>query len=142
MISPEESPSPERLVSPEGPPSTSRSTSTLPPSRIGRLKTWCSHAFAVEGPDAVFDDGERQLAEKLAEFVVRRRMTSPALMALESSLPLGFLGSQFLVFLSPFATLLFSSDEFESLTRLLEKRRGLGLVIDAIIARENSRPHG
>ena len=123
-------------------PAAKRFSSSLPASRIGRLRTWCAHAFAVESPDAPFDDGERQLADRLAGFVVRRRMTSPALMALESSRPLSFLGSQFLVFLAPFATLLFSSQEYQRLTRLLERRRGLDLVVDAIVARENERLDG
>ena len=109
---------------------------------IGRLRAWCAHAFAVDAPDGPFDDGERQLADRLAGFVVRRRMTSPALMALESSRPLSFLGSQFLVFLAPFATLLFSFEEYQRLTRLLERRRGLDLVVDAFVARENERLDG
>ena len=107
---------------------------------MGRLAAWWAHAFAVEAPDAPFEDGERQLAERLAAFVVRRRMTSAALLALETSRPLGFLGSQFLVFLAPFATLLFSSEEYEGLTRLLERRNGMDLIVDMIVERENERP--
>ena len=111
-----------------------------PASTMGRLAAWLAHAFAVEAPDAPFEDGERQLAERLAAFVVRRRMTSAALLALETSRPLGFLGSQFLVFLAPFATLLFSSKEYEELTRLLERRNGMDLIVDMIVERENERP--
>ena len=133
---------PRRLRSSERSSSSKRPRSSLAASRIDRLKTWCAHAFAVEAPDAPFDDDERQLADRLAGFVVRRRMTTPALMALESSRPLGFISSQVLVFLAPFAPLLFSTDEYERLTRLVEKRRGVDLVIDAIAARENERLDG
>ena len=100
-----------------------------------RLRAWWAHAFAVEADDE-FDEGERQVAERLADFIVGRRMTAPALMALESGRPLSFVGSQVLVFLAPFATFLFSSQEYERLTRVLEKRRGVDLIIDAITARE------
>jgi hypothetical protein len=132
----EQSTSPKRFLSPQ------RSPSSLPATRIGRIRTWAAHAFAVEASDAPFDDSERKLADRLAGFVVRRRMTTPALMALESSRPLGFIGSQVLVFLAPFASLLFSTEEYERLTRLVEKRRGVDLVIDAIVARENERANG
>ena len=104
-------------------------------SRVERFKTWWAHAFAVEA-DEEFDEDERQIAERLADFVVRRRMTPAALMALESGRPLSFIGSQVLVFFAPFATFLFSSQEYDRLTRVLEKRRGVDLIIDAITARE------
>ena len=136
LTSSKQSTSPKRFLSPQ------RSRSSLPASRIGRIRTWAAHAFAVEASDAPFDDSERKLADRLAGFVVGRRMTTPALMALESSRPLGFIGSQVLVFLAPFASLLFSSEEYERLTRLVEKRRGVDLVIDAIVARENERANG
>ncbi len=110
-------------------------------SRIERFKAWWAHAFAVEA-DEEFDEGEHRIAERLADFVVRRRMTAPALMALESGRPLSFIGSQVLVFLAPFATFLFSSQEYERLTRVLEKRRGVDLIIDAITAREAEHGQG
>ncbi len=133
---------PQRLTSSKQSTSPQRARSSLPASRIGRIRTWAAHAFAVEASDAPFDDSERKLADRLAGFVVGRRMTTPALMALESSRPLGFIGSQVLVFIAPFASLLFSTEEYERLTRLVEKRRGVDLVIDAIVARENERANG
>lgn len=91
------------------------------------------HAFAVKDEEAGdFDAEERQLAERVATFIVRRRMTAPAVMLLESGRPLNFLGSQLLAFLSPFATLLFSSEEYDRFVRFLEKRSSIDLILDAI----------
>lgn len=98
------------------------------------------HAFAVEGGDqeaSDFDDEERALADRVAAFIVRRRMTAPAVMLIESSKPLNFLGSQLLAFLAPYATLLFSSDEYDRFVRFLEKRSSLDLILDSIAETES-----
>ena len=107
-------------------------------SRIERLKAWCSHAFAVEG-DEVFDEADRDLIDRLATFVVRRRMTSPALMLLESARPLNFIGSQALVFLAPFVTMVFSEKEYTRFTGILERRGSVGLIIERITEIEGGR---
>lgn len=111
-----------------------------PTSQIDRFRTWCAHAFAVDPPEGITPE-EEALAEKLARFVVRRRMATPALMVLETGRPFNFLGSQFLTFLSPFLTLVFSPPEYERFVRLLEKRRSVDLVIDKILDQEGRR-HG
>jgi hypothetical protein len=80
---------------------------------------------------------EREMVERLAGFVVRRRMSGPALMVLESGRPLNFVGSQVLVFLAPFAKLVFSPLEYDRFVSLLEKRQGIDLLIEAIGRRED-----
>jgi hypothetical protein len=99
---------------------------------VDRIRTWFSHAFAVAPPEAEVTPEEAALAGRLACFVVRRRMTAPALMALESSRPLNFLGSQVLTFFGPFATLVFKGEEYERFTRFLEKRGSIPFLIDKI----------
>ena len=109
-----------------------------PSSLTHRLKAWCSHAFAVEPPEEGFGPEEEALAERVARFVVRRRMTTPALMVLETGRPFNFIGSQFLTFLSPFLTLIFSPPEYERFVGFLEKRRSIPFTIDKILELENS----
>ncbi len=105
-------------------------------SRLNDFKAWWTHAFAVEQP-AAFAPQDRELVERLARFVVRRRMSAPALLVLETGRPLNFIGSQFLVFLSPFLKLVFSPLEYDRFVRLLERRRSIDLIIDAIVEQEN-----
>jgi hypothetical protein len=112
-----------------------------PTSPIDRLKAWCAHAFAVEDPQQGIDPEEEALAEKMARFVVRRRMAVPALMALETGRPFNFIGSQFLTFLSPFLTLIFAPREYERFVRFLEKRRSIEVIIGKILELENE-PNG
>jgi len=108
-------------------------------SRLARFSAWLAHAFAVEGPGEALAPEDRQLVARLAEFVVRRHLTVPALVVLESGRPLNFIGSQVLVFLAPFATLVFSATEYERFARLLEKRRSIDLIIAAITERESGQ---
>ena len=94
------------------------------------------HAFAVDSGEE-FGLEERELAERLARFLVGRRMTSPALMALETARPVTFLGSQLLAFLSPFLSLVFLQEETTRFVRLLEKRKGVDLLVDELTRLEN-----
>ena len=105
-------------------------------SRKERLRAWWAHAFATENREE-FASADRQLVERLARFVVRRRMTVPVLMVLETGRPLNFIGSQFLAFLAPFLTLIFSQTEYDRFVRLLDKRKSVDLIIDAIVEGEN-----
>jgi len=107
-------------------------------SALQRLSAWCAHAFAVEGPAEEPDPREREVAARLARFVAQRQLTTPALLLLESGRPLNFVGSQVLAFLSPFATLVFVPEEYEVLVRLLEKRRGIDLLIEALAQAQES----
>lgn len=107
---------------------------------MSRFKAWWAHAFAVEGDSGGLDAGDRALVEKVADFVVRRRMSAPALMVLESSRPLNFVGSQVLAFLAPFATLIFAPAEYDRFVRLLERRKSVDWLVEAIAERE-SREH-
>ncbi|MFH1569432.1 MAG: hypothetical protein ABIL09_15660 [Gemmatimonadota bacterium] len=107
-------------------------------SRLERFRAGLANAFAVEAGED-FSEQERALADRLARLVVRRRLTAPALMVLESSRPLNFIGSQALAFFGPLLHAVFAPGEYECFTRLLEKRRSIDLIIDTITERENER---
>jgi len=109
-------------------------------SAVERLKSWAGHAFAIDHAQGdSFDDEERRLVDRLAEFVVERRLTTPALMLLESGRPFNFVGSQLLVFLSPFVTMIFVAQEYDRFVRMLENRQSVDLLIESIERRENDR---
>lgn len=85
-------------------------------------KGW-RHAFAVETPaDFRPSDEERRVADRICRELVRRRLATPALMFLEMSRPLNFLGSQLLHFLSPVLSGLTQSHGHRHLAAFLEHR--------------------
>jgi len=108
-------------------------------SRLSALRSWCAHAFAVQGEDEPLSARERALVERLAVLVVRRRMVVPTIVLLECARPLSFLGSQLLQFVKPFATVVFDADEYESLARLLERREAVDLLMAAVDERERTK---
>lgn len=108
-------------------------------SQVSNIKAWWRHAFAVEDPEAGWSAADRELVERLADFIVRRRLGTAALMALEAGRPCNFLGSQALTFLAPFATLVFSTAEYKRFTRILERRQCVDLFLEAIVRRESEK---
>jgi hypothetical protein len=108
-------------------------------SAIDRIREWCSHAFAIDTPGAKLSAEDQGLALKVAQFVVSRQMSTPALILLEASTPLNFIGSQFLAFLAPFSTLIFSEHEYRRFVLFLEKRQSIQLMIDKIVEMEDQR---
>ncbi len=85
-------------------------------------KGW-RHAFAVDAPTEFQpSDQQRQVADRICRELVRRRLTTPALMFLEMSRPLNFLGSQLLHFLSPVLSGLTQSHGHRHLAAFLEHR--------------------
>ncbi len=89
------------------------------------------HAFSLKEDDALTPE-ETALIERLAKAVVNRGMASPAILFLESLIPLSYLGSQAMHFMRPFMTFLFSKEEYDRLAILLEKRATIELLIEAI----------
>ena len=105
-------------------------------SILEQIKWHWRHAFTIPRP-VEWNDDDQALIEKLAAFVVRRGLSAPAMMILESSRPINFLGSQVLAFIGPFATLVFSRDEYDRFVRLLERRECVDLIMDAIAKLES-----
>jgi len=70
--------------------------------------------------------------ERIARYIAERRMAAPALMTIESLKPLNFIGNQLLVFLTPFAELIFDSKEYQEFAVLIEKDEYIDLLLKRI----------
>ena len=75
---------------------------------------------------------QRALLEKVATWIVRRGLTTPAILFLETGKPLNFLGSQLLIGLSPFIQAIFKGDEYQKFALILEKDANVELLIELI----------
>ncbi len=94
----------------------------------------------MSGGALKISEAQAAAVKKLAELVVRFRLTVPAILTLESMQPLSFVGSQFMHVLSPLATGLVPFAEWDEIARLLEDRRGVDYVITTIENKSASRP--
>jgi hypothetical protein len=111
---------------------TPRSPVTHHASRTTRLLAALKHAFALAPADDVLSAEDLTLIQKVADAVVRRRMSAPAVLFLESIKPLNYVASQVATFFQPFLTTCFNRADCERVSRLLERREAIELLIAAI----------
>lgn len=97
------------------------------------------HAFALDasGP-AIPDETQRQVVERLAREVVRRRLTTPALLLLELSRPLTFLSAQAIHFFLPLVSTVTDAGSVEAFARFVEQRGSVDYIEGRIEALERA----
>lgn len=83
-----------------------------------------------------------ELLGRIAQKVVDLRLTPVAIVMLESSKPVSFVGSQVMVFLQPIVTSVFPFRQYDEVAALLEERSNVELLIQKIEQLEDARPHG
>ena len=98
----------------------------------GKFRTELTHAFSTKAEADVFTVEDLALLERVADAVVKRGMTAPATVFLESLGPMNFLGSQALYFLTPIVEWAFNTKEVEQVARLLERRDTISRLITII----------
>ncbi|MFC1587172.1 hypothetical protein ACFL54_02580 [Planctomycetota bacterium] len=103
------------------------------------FKKSLAHAFKVTDGREDVTEKDIALLDRLANFVVNRRMTSPAILFLQTVVPLNFVGSSIMTFFRPTLGWLFNREEYERLERLLEKRCCLELLTERIEHIESNR---
>ena len=93
--------------------------------------------------DSIYIDGnmpspERQaeLLQKIADQVVKRKLTVPAIMFLESVKPLSFIGSQGLVFFQPIVQAVLNRKEYDEITLMMEQRENVEKLLVEIEKQE------
>jgi hypothetical protein len=91
-----------------------------------------SHAFSTKSEAEEFASEDLVLLERVADAVVKRGMTAPATIFLESLGPMNFLGSQALYFLAPIVEWALNAKEIEHVARLLERRETIPRLITII----------
>ena len=107
-------------------------------SRASAAEKWdkvcaeLSHAFSTTSGAEVFTIEDLALLERVADAVVKRGMTAPATVFLESLGPMNFLGSQALYFLTPIVEWAFNAKEVEQVAHLLERRDTISRLITII----------
>ena len=80
-----------------------------------------------------------EILGKIAQKVVDLRLSPVAIVILESSKPLSFVGSQMMVFMQPIITAVFPFRQYEEVTALLEDRANVEALIQTIEKLEDDR---
>ncbi len=81
-------------------------------------------------------DEDRGMLDELADGIAKRRLTPAALFFLESVKPLGWVGSQLLLFLRPIVTIIWHDPlRWDRVQKILEKRGSIELLLRRLEAR-------
>ena len=93
------------------------------------MLNWLSHAFAIEPPGpAVPTPSQAAVIDRVCREVIRRQMTLPAQMLLDSSAPLNFLVGQSLRFFEPFLTTVLDPAGIREFATFLERRGAIEYI--------------
>lgn len=82
---------------------------------------------------------QREVLGKVAEGLVSRRLTAPAIFVLESSMPLTYVASQALVLLRPFVQAFIGIQDYEVFAAALENRDNVEWLVQQLEAAEEGR---
>jgi hypothetical protein len=97
-----------------------------------KFKEGLAKAFSCDDGREDIKPEDIALLDKVAAFVVRRKMVTPALLVLESTAPLNFIGSSVMTFFRPVVALIFNTTDYERFERMLEHRCSIKLLAERI----------
>jgi len=90
----------------------------------------------VEELERILSDEDKALLDKLADGIAKRRLMAAALFFLESMKPLGFLGSQAMVFMRPIVQVVWRDPAtYDRVIKILEQRGSIELLLRRLEAR-------
>ena len=97
------------------------------------MKEKLKHAFAI-GKSAPFSPNKKEevVVEKVCNEIVKRHVTLPAIVMLETFRPLNYLGSQLMHFFQPIISSILTIDGYSDFTTLLEKRESVDYIINKL----------
>lgn len=97
------------------------------------------HAFSVESPEDINpSDDQRAVIDKLCLWIVRRRMTTPATLALEVGQPLNYVASQAMHFFRPAVAALLDTREYRLFAEFLEHRGAPAYLVNRLSELEDA----
>jgi hypothetical protein len=113
---------------------------------VKRWRAILAHAFAVEKPGpAKPTAAESEVIDRVLREVIRRGMTTPASIFLESIRPMTYLGSQAMHFFGPYMTVLVNPQAYRAFSTFLEKRGAVDYLLmrmEALDARKSDDVDG
>ena len=94
--------------------------------------SWWQSGADVPDPGSVLTEEEQSVLGQLASLTVRKGMTVPAILFLETVKPLNYIGSQTLVFFEPIVQSVFNFRHYDALRTALEKRESIEILLRKI----------
>lgn len=87
------------------------------------MKKGWKHAFHVEDPTTIAPtEMQKEAIDKLCRGIIRRGLTTPAVIGVEMGRPLNFIGSQTMHFFTPLIAAFVPTDGWKAVAEFLEHR--------------------
>lgn len=83
-------------------------------------------------PEDISEEDSQKILKRLADEIVSRRLTAPAIFLLESCRPLSFIGSQAMIALEPVVYAIFELPNYRKFAILMEKNENVEKLITMI----------
>ena len=98
--------------------------------------------FDIYSIEDISPERRKEIIGKVAQEIVDRNLTTPAIFLLEMGKPLSFLGSQAMIAVNPFVQVFFPSRIYRELSVILENRKYVEMLITEIERRNNEVKRG
>lgn len=83
-------------------------------------------------PEEISEERKDEIINKLADGIVKRRLSAPIIMFLESVKPMNYLGSQLMIFFEPIVLAIFNVTQYREIAVILEERGSIERILIAI----------
>lgn len=83
-------------------------------------------------PEEISEERKDEIINKLANGIVKRRLSAPIIMFLESVKPMNYLGSQLMIFFEPIVLAIFNVTQYREIAVILEERGSIERILLAI----------
>ncbi|HJN72244.1 MAG: hypothetical protein HOC93_01255 [Phycisphaerae bacterium] len=102
------------------------------------MKKGWKHAFHVDDAEAINPTEQQKNAiDKLCKGIIRRGLTTPAIIGVEMGRPLNFVGSQTMHFFTPLIAAFVPTDSWKAVAEFLEHRGSIDWIRNRIEELEN-----
>ncbi len=102
------------------------------------MKKGWKHAFHIEDPGSINPTEQQKNAiDKLCKGIIRRGLTTPAIIGVEMGRPLNFVGSQTMHFFTPLIAAFVPADSWKAVAEFLEHRGSIDWIRNRIEELEN-----
>ena len=97
------------------------------------MKKGWKHAFHVDDPDSINPTEQQKKAiDKLCRGIIRRGLTTPAIIGVEMGRPLNFIGSQTMHFFTPLIAAFVPTESWKAMAEFLEHRGSVDWIRNRI----------
>lgn len=108
--------------------------------RKSGMLAWLKHAFAVDAPGPAEPTvHQAEVIDRVCRAIVARRLTIPAVVALETARPLNYVTAQAAVFLEPVVASVVSAEGYREFAKFLERRGAVEYIVRRIEAEATER---